>query len=93
MEGKLGDQQLVQQQSKARHGQGEQNSAHLGDPGLHWVSSLLVASDMGFALYRRFFVPANGSPVSLLSFPSPLLFVFVSVCLCVFGCSHMCMHT
>lgn len=26
--------------------------------------SLLVALDMGFALYRRFFVPANGSPVS-----------------------------
>ncbi|XP_034358813.1 rhomboid-related protein 2 isoform X3 [Arvicanthis niloticus] len=25
---------------------------------------LIVASDMGFALYRRFFVPANGSPVS-----------------------------
>lgn len=24
----------------------------------------LVMSDMGFALYRRFFVPANGSPVS-----------------------------
>uniref|UniRef100_A0A8C8ZXE2 Rhomboid-related protein 2 n=1 Tax=Prolemur simus TaxID=1328070 RepID=A0A8C8ZXE2_PROSS len=28
------------------------------------VFFLLVASDMGFALYRRFFVPANGSPVS-----------------------------
>ncbi|XP_004678881.1 PREDICTED: rhomboid-related protein 2 [Condylura cristata] len=25
---------------------------------------LIVGSDMGFALYRRFFVPANGSPVS-----------------------------
>nr|XP_010980688.2 rhomboid-related protein 2 isoform X1 [Camelus dromedarius] len=25
---------------------------------------LIVLSDMGFALYRRFFVPANGSPVS-----------------------------
>ncbi|ELW48220.1 rhomboid-related protein 2 [Tupaia chinensis] len=25
---------------------------------------LIIASDMGFALYRRFFVPANGSPVS-----------------------------
>ncbi|EDL80388.1 rhomboid, veinlet-like 2 (Drosophila) (predicted) [Rattus norvegicus] len=28
------------------------------------VIILIVASDMGFALYRRFFVPANGSPVS-----------------------------
>ncbi|EHB11043.1 Rhomboid-related protein 2, partial [Heterocephalus glaber] len=25
---------------------------------------LIIASDMGFALYRRFFVPENGSPVS-----------------------------
>uniref|UniRef100_H0XBF6 Rhomboid-related protein 2 n=1 Tax=Otolemur garnettii TaxID=30611 RepID=H0XBF6_OTOGA len=25
---------------------------------------LIILSDMGFALYRRFFVPANGSPVS-----------------------------
>ncbi|KAF5910300.1 hypothetical protein HPG69_014532 [Diceros bicornis minor] len=25
---------------------------------------LIIGSDMGFALYRRFFVPANGSPVS-----------------------------
>ncbi|XP_024594545.1 rhomboid-related protein 2 isoform X1 [Neophocaena asiaeorientalis asiaeorientalis] len=25
---------------------------------------LIIVSDMGFALYRRFFVPANGSPVS-----------------------------
>ncbi|XP_031232755.1 rhomboid-related protein 2 isoform X2 [Mastomys coucha] len=28
------------------------------------VILLIVASDMGFALYRRFFVPANGAPVS-----------------------------
>ncbi|XP_040612615.1 rhomboid-related protein 2 isoform X3 [Mesocricetus auratus] len=28
------------------------------------VIILIVASDMGFALYRRFFVPENGSPVS-----------------------------
>ncbi|KAL1776628.1 hypothetical protein HispidOSU_012790 [Sigmodon hispidus] len=28
------------------------------------VIILIVSSDMGFALYRRFFVPANGSPVS-----------------------------
>ncbi|XP_003415561.1 rhomboid-related protein 2 [Loxodonta africana] len=28
------------------------------------ISILIIASDMGFALYRRFFVPANGSPVS-----------------------------
>lgn len=26
----------------------------------------LVGSDMGFALYRRFFVPADGSPVSFI---------------------------
>ncbi|XP_029086475.1 rhomboid-related protein 2 [Monodon monoceros] len=28
------------------------------------ITVLIIVSDMGFALYRRFFVPANGSPVS-----------------------------
>ncbi|XP_045404160.1 rhomboid-related protein 2 isoform X2 [Lemur catta] len=33
--------------------------------GLVYLAGVIaVASDMGFALYRRFFVPANGSPVS-----------------------------
>ncbi|XP_069864969.1 rhomboid-related protein 2 isoform X2 [Dipodomys merriami] len=33
--------------------------------GLVYLAGVLaVGSDMGFALYRRFFVPANGSPVS-----------------------------
>uniref|UniRef100_A0A8D0IBD9 Gap junction protein n=1 Tax=Sus scrofa TaxID=9823 RepID=A0A8D0IBD9_PIG len=31
---------------------------------------LIIALDMGFALYRRFFVPANGSPVIFVSSPS-----------------------
>lgn len=47
------------------------------------MSSLLVALDMGFALYRRFFVPANGSPVSLLSF------FMLDACVCM----HMYMYT
>ncbi|XP_010624157.1 rhomboid-related protein 2 isoform X2 [Fukomys damarensis] len=28
------------------------------------IITLIITSDMGFALYRRFFVPENGSPVS-----------------------------
>ncbi|XP_057561944.1 rhomboid-related protein 2 isoform X1 [Hippopotamus amphibius kiboko] len=46
---------------------------------------LIIASDMGFALYRRFFVPANGSPVSFAAHIAGC-FAGMSIGYTVFSC-------